>query len=896
MIDLRKQPTLPESYLRAEKLHQAFSVAYASMAASFLLASVLAYIQYDVISHALVLSWWASIFAVTLIRVNLVRNYLQLAKQQTPSNDVWLFRFRLGVVAISILWGSTGFLMFPEQNLPHQLFLIFIIAGLSSAALVSYAADVHSAQIFCSSLLLPLALQLQMQGNSLYAAMSVASVLYLSYIMIWLRHSNKIITENIVLRWQAHASEEAIRVSEERYRLLLNHSPVGIFHFDKELSITYCNEHVAEILHKPTEDITGTKLPSWADAAIIPTLISTLTGRTASYEGPYSNSPDSVNRWIDMSCAPSLNVQGEIIGGIAVIRDSSERKQVEEMLRIGAVAFESQTGIMVTDADSKILRVNQAFTKMTGYSAEEIVGKTPAILGSGRHGQAFFHTMWDDLRSAGFWQGEIWNQHKNGLVSAEWLTISAVTAPGGKITHYVGAYSDITQNKDAIAEIHRLAYYDPLTGLPNRRLLQDRLSQALAASARTGIQAAIMFLDLDNFKTLNDTRGHEAGDRLLVEVAKRLRNIVRETDMIGRLGGDEFVVLLENLGPTAEQAAQTAQQIGDKILSTLSLPYRLDDHEFMCSTSIGIRLFRERETVEELLKHADLAMYQAKSAGRNTLCFFDPAMQTLVTERAALEKDLRRALQNNEFELFYQPQVDSNRVIGAEALLRWKHPQRGWILPLQFIPLAEKTKLILPIGLWVLDQACLQLCYWKANPLTEDLQLAINVSAYQFQHPDFVAQVKNAVERYRINPLQLKLELTESVMLDNIRHTVKKMQSIRDLGVQFSLDDFGTGYSSLAYLTQLPLDQLKIDRSFVSKLGLKNTDAVIVQTIIGMAQNLALPVIAEGVESQAQWDFLVTQGCPLFQGYLFGKPLPISAFEATLQAPSQAGGKLFPGT
>jgi diguanylate cyclase (GGDEF)-like protein/PAS domain S-box-containing protein len=540
--------------------------------------------------------------------------------------------------------------------------------------------------------------------------------------------------------------------------------------------------------------------------------------------------------------------------------------------------------MIVTTPNSVILRVNRAFTTLTGYSAQEALGQTPHMLNSGRHDKGFFKAMWSTLKETGYWHGEIWNRRKNGMIVAEWLTISAVTAPDGSITHYVGTFSDITENKDAVAEIHRLAYYDPLTHLPNRRLLQDRLGQELAAATRNRLFGAILFLDLDNFKTLNDTRGHDAGDQLLVEVARRLRAAVREGDIVGRLGGDEFVVLLEDLSTEPEVAAMLTKQVGEKVRNELAHPYNLDGDEFHCTASIGIRLYRDQETAEELLRNADLAMYQAKMAGRNTLRFFDPSMQAMVNARADMEKNLRRALKQNQFKLYFQSQVyRSCHIVGAEVLLRWQHPERGLVSPLEFIPLAEKTSLILPIGQWVLETACAQLKVWEGNSQTRHLRLAVNVSARQFRHPDFVAQIQQALSSNEINSELLKLELTESLVLDNINDTIVKMNALREIGVRFSLDDFGTGYSSFSYLTQLPLDQLKIDRSFVRNIGVKSADAVIVQTIIGMAHNLGIEVIAEGVETEAQRAFLEQHGCSACQGYLFSEPVPIEEFVSLVE-------------
>ena len=579
---------------------------------------------------------------------------------------------------------------------------------------------------------------------------------------------------------------------------------------------------------------------------------------------------------------------------VVSVTDISERKRHEEELRVAAIAFESQSGMMVTDPHGLILRVNQAFTRLTGYSAEEAVGQTPNLLSSGRHPPEFYKQMWDTITCKGYWQGQIWNRRKNGRIYAEWLTITAVTGGDGQISHYVSTFSDITQSSEADARIHRLVHYDALTELPNRRLLQDRLAQALATTTRHELFGAILFLDLDNFKTVNDTRGHDIGDQLLVEVTQRLLQGVRESDTVARLGGDEFVVLLEELGRDADEAAALAKQIGEKLGAAISQPILINGHEVHCTASIGVGLFHLRETVEELLKHGDLAMYHAKTAGRNTLRFFDPEMQARLDERSALESELRKAVQQHQLRLYYQPQVDdAGRIIGAETLLRWLHPQHGLIAPGDFIPLAEETGLILPIGHWVLATACAQLKAWSTSAHTRELMLAVNVSARQFKQADFVDQVKAVLEAGGANPARLKIELTESLVLDNVEDTIEKMCLLKTLGVSFSLDDFGTGHSSLAYLTRLPLDQLKIDRSFVLNLPDDINDGIIVKTIITMGRSLVLDVIAEGVETEGQREFLQLHGCHAFQGYLYAKPLPLEEFEELLAngAPKAAQNK-----
>lgn len=564
-------------------------------------------------------------------------------------------------------------------------------------------------------------------------------------------------------------------------------------------------------------------------------------------------------------------------------RMMTELEEREAALRIAATAFEAEEGMMVTDERANIIQINQAFTDLTGYVAAEVIGKSPAILRSDRQSGVFFERMWASLQRDRSWQGEIWNRRKNGEIFPAWLSITAVVDKEGKVTNYVGAYVDFTERKKAENEIHHLAFYDPLSQLPNRRLLLDRLHQGIASGARNRTGGALMFIDLDNFKTLNDTKGHGIGDLLLIEVARRLQACVREGDTVARFGGDEFVLLLEGLSEDSGHAAVQARAIGEKVLHSLCQPYQLEGSEFHSSSSMGITLFiNYKDTIDELLKQADTAMYEAKKSGRNALRFFDPAMQQELESRAQTEVGLREALRLQEFELYYQPQIDQlGDVIGAEVLLRWIHPERGLIPPLQFIPLAEENGLILPIGKWVLETACRQISVWAQDEATRDLRLAVNVSARQFRQADFVRQMHEILASTAIDPTRLKLELTESILLDDISDSIAKMHALKELGISFAMDDFGTGYSSLAYLTQLPLDQLKIDQSFVQHIGTKSSDAAIIQTIIGMANNLGMEVIAEGVETQAQRDFLEWNGCKLYQGYLFSKPLPLAEFKQT---------------
>ena len=585
-------------------------------------------------------------------------------------------------------------------------------------------------------------------------------------------------------------------------------------------------------------------------------------------------------KWVHERGETNFDGDGKPLLSVGTVQDITERKQTEEQLRVAATALESQEGTVIADATGVILRVNQAFAGITGYSVEEVVGQKTNLLKSGLHDDAFYDLMWASINRNGSWKGEIWNRRKNGEVYPEWLNISSVKDAEGNVTHYVGTFSDISQRKDAENQIKELAFYDPLTHLANRRLLIDRLSQALAASIRNEREGALLFIDLDNFKTVNDTYGHDLGDLLLKEVAERLTESFRGADTVARIGGDEFVVVLADLSGDPIEAAAQAEMVGQKILGILSKPYAIAGGAFRSTPSIGVTLFGDqRNSIDELMKQADIAMYQAKAAGRNAVRFFDPELQATVKAHAEFEAELIQGIQRDQLLLYYQPQMDSQgRLIGAEALVRWRHPERGLVSPAQFIPLAEETGLILAIGQWVLETGCRQIVDWASRPEMAHISLAVNVSARQFAQADFVEQVLAVVSRTGVRPERLKLELTESMLAENLPEIIAKMTTLKAHGLSFSLDDFGTGYSSLAYLKRLPLDQLKIDQSFVRDVLTDPNDAAIANTIVALARSLGMGVIAEGVETAEQRDFLARSGCHAYQGYFFSRPLPLEAF------------------
>jgi diguanylate cyclase (GGDEF)-like protein/PAS domain S-box-containing protein len=596
--------------------------------------------------------------------------------------------------------------------------------------------------------------------------------------------------------------------------------------------------------------------------------------------------------WVHLTSTSTKKANGTVELHLG-ISDITEQRMAQQQQQIAAIAFESLDGMFITDSEGLILQVNRAFIAMSGYSYKEVVGQTRDIFDSERHPPSFYVEMSTKLKQQGKWSGEIWDRRKNGEVYPIWMTVNTVKSNEGQVSHYVYTLSDITEKKVAEEQISSLAFYDPLTKLPNRRLMLDRLKHALSSRARHKRLGAVMMIDLDNFKTLNDSLGHDVGDRLLVNVASRLESCIREGDTVSRIGGDEFVVIIENLDQTILVESQ-AEAVAKKFIRHLNEPYFLQHGlstepqnliEYHCSCSVGIALFSEQiTTVEELIKQADTAMYAAKASGRNALRFFDPQMQTSMVARIQIENDLREALKKGQFVLYYQPIVSSNnKLIGAEALIRWLHPERGIIMPKDFIPIAEASGIILPIGSWVMQTACEQLAKWACVPEMAELSIAVNVSVMQFHQTDFVSQVLTELKRSGASPLRLNLELTESVLIFDMNDVIDKMITLKTSGISFSLDDFGTGYSSLSYLKRLPLDRLKIDQSFTQEILGDKDGAAIAKMIIVLSQNMGLEVSAEGIENHAQLDYLEKLGCHVYQGYLFSRPLPLKKFESFAQ-------------
>jgi diguanylate cyclase (GGDEF)-like protein/PAS domain S-box-containing protein len=1183
---------MSKKYILPLHLKQLLDASNVSMIASTTLASVLAFMQREVIASTVIISWLALVLLVAISRAFLVRYFRLHSTEQNSDNHLRLVKLRIGVLVAGLVWGSAGILLFPLNDSQHQMFLIFMLAGLTAGGIVANSADLTSATLYTVSTLIPLSIRLFVVGDNVSIAMGFAVLVYLVFMLFSVRNIHKSVIGNFQLQFEVTEREEELRASVERYQLLFNNSPLPTWVIDaNNLRFLAVNDRAVEhygytheefsqmslrdirlieevpelerviaslndgklsgelrhkkkdgtlinvainsiainyggisarigivrdisqrisaektekklsralkllskcesaLVHADNEQMllneicqlavevgnyrmawvgfaakNGSKLIhpiaqmgyedgylekaniKWDDSILgrgpVGTAIrSGVTTITQDFQNNPKTAPwheSAIQRQYHSCIALPLFVNKQILGALSIYstdpfafaneevellevlandlsfgiqtlrsraeheaslielkahiekntillrnasdgihicdydgnlievsdsfcamlgytydemigmnvsqwdanmpydilmadirlqfrqrshnlfetrhrrkdetifdvevsslpieldgkpvlfnssRDISQRKLAEQQLQIAATAFESQEGMIITDANNSILQVNQAFVTITGYTPEEVIGKNPKIISSGRQNTNFYKSMWEKIQGTGFWEGEIWDRRKNGEIFPEHLSITAVKNKAGITTNYVATLTDLTQHKADQDKIEHLALFDHLTHLPNRRLLIDRLSKALSSSARSGQEGAILFIDLDNFKNLNDTLGHDKGDLLLQQVAQRLLACVRDEDTVARLGGDEFVVMLEDLSNLPIEASAQIKLVGEKILVSLRNTYQLGEHVYRCTPSIGATLFDSHfDAIDELFKQADIAMYQAKISGRNTLRFFDTQMQDSIIARATLEKDLHTALEHGQFKLFFQPQVDNAlNILGAEALIRWFHPERGLVSPAHFIPLAEETGLIFSLGSWVIDTACAQLKLWQQSSHTRHFDLAVNVSAKQFCQSDFAEQVVNSVKHHEIDPSHLKLELTEGMLVENIEEVIQTMSVLKAIGIKFSLDDFGTGYSSLQYLKRLPLDQIKIDQSFVREIASDGSDKAIVQSIIAMSQSLGVAVIAEGVETHDQQKILLYLGCNHFQGYLFGKPVSIEQFNSALK-------------
>jgi diguanylate cyclase (GGDEF)-like protein/PAS domain S-box-containing protein len=677
------------------------------------------------------------------------------------------------------------------------------------------------------------------------------------------------------------AAEAALRESEEKYRLLFSNEQDAIHIFDAETGrIIEANAAFAAMSGYSAEETVGMRVPDFsAEPEATQASLARVREKGSEHVAQRRfRRKDGTLIWVEIVLSSFVWRGRRLVA--AILRDITERRKAQERSLLWTKVLEnSAEAIIVTDAEANIVDVNKAFTAVTGYTPQEAIGSNPRMLSSGRQDAAFYHVMWRTIRESGRWQGEIWNRRRNGEIYPCWLSITAVRDANGELTHYVGISSDITERKETADRIHFLANHDSLTGLPNRSLMNDLIQQSAAIAKRKGSILALLFLDLDHFKTINDSLGHPVGDALLQHVAARLKKTIREGDSVGRLGGDEFLVLLPELSRSEDAAV-----VAEKIIAGMREPIAVEGHRLAITASIGISVYpADGAEATALIRNADAAMYHAKERGRNTYQFFTADMNARAFEALAMEMSLRGGLERNEFSLWYQPQIETanGRIIAAEALVRWHHPDLGVVAPGRFIPVAEEHGLIVPIGDWVLRTACTQVRAWLDEGIA--VRVAVNVSPVQFRQPGLAARVGAILGEVGIDPRYLELELTESVIMRDAEQTISVLEELSRMGVSLSIDDFGTGYSSLSYLRRFPIDRLKIDQSFVHDISTNPDAAAIAAAIIGMGRSLKLRVIAEGVETPEQYAFLAAQQCDELQGFHIGPPMRASEFAALLR-------------
>ncbi|HQN64393.1 MAG TPA: EAL domain-containing protein [Methylophilus sp.] len=862
----------------------------------------------------------------------IARFYLSLAFHRNNLPDIsWLTRFRAGIILTGILWGTGCFLLFPADNPINQLIVILAILGICASAAIAYSVDLISLFGFAAPILLSLLIRLYVEETTSANTMALMTLLFMVFIASVAKKSNQTILQNIELTTTSAAREKREKSYARIMGMIANNAPLNeTLEFivtsmetqnpDFICSIIGLDKQGKHLLHT-----VGPSLPEFYIKAITGLEIGPNVGScgASAYTGmrvivediqshpnwaPYKEltaKAELAACWSE----PIKSSTGKVLGSLAVYRRAPaspsdddlevithnaylagiaiERADYNKEQTLASMFYQNTNEcMMICDAKNRIIAVNPAFTSITGYSAEEVIGKNPSMLSSGRQDKAFYQELWHQLTTTGKWQGEVWNRNKNGELYLEWLRINTIFDANGAVLNYVSLATDITKKKESEDIIWRQANFDPLTNLPNRRMFNDRLNQEIKKTHRADLPLALMFIDLDHFKEINDTLGHAMGDVLLIEAAKRLVGCVRDTDTVGlsdhavsRLGGDEFTIVLGEL-----RDINCVELIAQRILDKLSEPYQLGSEKVYISASIGITLYpMDSMNADTLLKNADQAMYAAKRLGRNRFSFFTESMQVTVQNRMRLTNDLRDALGKNQLYLLYQPIVDlsTGQINKAEALIRWRHPINGNISPAEFIPIAEDTGLIMEIGDWVFTQATEQVALWRQS-IHPDFQISINKSPVQFfnntnkkSHLNWT----NHLKKLGLPGQSISVEITERLLLDSSNAIRDQLLELRDNGVQVSLDDFGTGYSSLSYIKKFDIDYIKIDQSFVRNLESQTDDMAVCEAIIVMAHKLGMMVIAEGVETEQQCNLLKAIGCDYGQGYYFSRPIAVEEFE-----------------
>ena len=859
-------------------LHDAYARLRQSLLMVLAVSCIFAGLLWPFFPSPLMAIWLIVILGVAAARY-LLWFLFQRAQSRTLALALWRRLFLAGSAAAGAAWALGPTLMMPEAGSAEPVLFVGTLLSVCAVAISTLASQQGAMQAFIVTALAPPAVAIWNTDGDVERVAAAVLIAGLISLMIVGRRSSKAMR---------HLLETQFRIQE-----ILNTAMDAVIGMDAHGKITDWNLRAETIFGWSKDEMLGlvfhdTVFPernrgdrrqdfarflSTRDDQLLRQRIETVGTRRSGDEFP-----------IELTITPLRT--SNTWHFTAFIEDITERQQAERTLletnqKLALQFDQAPLGVIEWDRNFRVVQWNPAAEKIFGFSAQQALGQHANFIIPEAERLDVTPILNELLAGTGGGNSVNKNVRKNGeTIQCDWYNAS-LRDTNGEVVGVISLVDDITSRKVAEDEIRNLAFYDHLTGLPNRRLLIDRVRQAMASSTRSAQHCALLFLDLDNFKTLNDTLGHDIGDLLLQQVANRVSNCVRKGDTVARLGGDEFVVMLEELSEFAQEAVMQTEAVGLKILAAFTQPYQLDTYEHNSTTSIGVTLFAEHDgSTDDLLKRADLAMYQAKAGGRNTLRFFDPEMQTAVTTRAAMEESFRDALLNNQFELHYQAQVTADgRISGAEVLLRWQHPGRGMVSPIEFITFAEDSGLILPLGRWVLETACAQLALWAIRPEMEHLSVAVNVSSRQLKHPNFVGEVLSILDHSGANPHRLKLELTESLLVDDVEDAIIKMTALKAQGVGFSMDDFGTGYSSLSYLKRLPLDQLKIDQGFVKHLLTDPNDMAIAKMIIVLAESLGLAVIAEGVETVEQRDFLANLGCLSYQGFLISRPLALDAFE-----------------
>jgi diguanylate cyclase (GGDEF)-like protein/PAS domain S-box-containing protein len=841
-----------------------------SITTSTLLAAILAYAQRELVDTTVILVWLSLIVIIALSRAILSFSYRRYPLDKDASPDERLLRFRLGVLAVGLVWGAAGVVMYPPNDPSHQMFLFFMLAGLTAGGVVSYASDLVSAIGFSILALVPAIIRLFASGDNLSMAMGMAGMLYLGFMIVILRYMNRNVRENIILRLDAVDREEAARANEERYRLLLKYSPVGIMHYDTHLTITYCNDVFAEKVHNCREHLIGLDIKSLKDQSVLPAMRKALDGEPGYYNGYYTASFSEFSFWITMTCAPSLDGTGKIVGGVCIVQDVTALHEFHQQLNSMA------EGVYGVDTNGQCKYVNRAFLRILGYEhANEIIGKNTheLIHHSYPDGSLYpdseckLYEAFRKNKAIHITNEVFWKKDGTAVPVEYW---SQPVMEEGVMRGAVVTFIDITERKLVEEEIHNLAFYDTLTLLPNRALVLDRLNLFLIEAKRYNNRLTVLFMDLDDFKKINDSMGHLVGDNLLIQVAKRLRDTVREGDTVGRLGGDEFVILLASANDLND-----IQHVANNLLNCFKDSFQLDGRDFIVTASLGIAIYPEDgQTGTELLRSADTAMYHAKAQGRNTCCFFTNEMNQAVSRRLMIEEQLHKALERDEFHVCYQPLVDAKtrKIIKAEALLRWNNRELGAVSPDEFIPATEQSGLIDQLGRYVISQA-LTCAAQMTRLLERDFKVSVNLSPRQFRDLELVPFIKDTLQQNCITGKHLELEITEGVLMQERSNVDEALSVISQMGISIAMDDFGTGYSSLSQLRSYHFDVLKIDQSFIRDITINTDDRLMVNSVIAMAHSLGLEVVGEGVETEEQLEQLCEQHCDMVQGYLLSPPV-----------------------